>query len=594
MTSLHPAIFHFTDSGAATAKTITDEIDGKVFAPEQAGRTGELAPKIVAAFKRGQPVIGVCAAGILIRILAPHLGDKNKEPAVIAVSADGLHVVPLLGGHHGANVLAEQLARRLGGTSAITSASSTRFSWALDQAPPGYVLANRERAKPAMAAVLNGEKIALSGKAGWLEKAGYQFSPSGSVKINVSEKIPDEEALTFHPKSLVAGVGCERGVAAKEVIDLVEQTLSEHKLCAQSLAAVATIDLKADETALNEAAAHFKVPLRLFSSAELAEEASRLPNPSRIVMAEVGTPGVAEAAAIKAGTLLVEKQKSRRATCAVGRAPAPLDVIGFGRARGELHVVGIGPGSAEQRTIAAVAALTEAEDWVGYGFYLDLVADLDRGQNQHRFELGEEEKRARCALELAGSGKNVALVCSGDAQIYAMAALVFELLAANGERAVSDRARRVEVTSHPGISALQAASASAGALLGHDFCAISLSDLLTPRAQIEKRLLAAAEADFVVALYNPRSKRRTGLLERAKAVFLAHRPPQTPVIIAASLGRKGENIRVVTLADFDPSEIDMMSIVLFGASKSVAFTGGDGKTVAFTPRGYADKPGVVR
>jgi len=190
----------------------------------------------------------------------------------------------------------------------------------------------------------------------------------------------------------------------------------------------------------------------------------------------------------------------------------------------------------------------------------------------------------------------VALVCSGDAQIYAMAALVFELLAASGERAVSDRARRVEVKSHPGISALQAASAGAGAgaLLGHDFCAISLSDLLTPRAQIEKRLLAAAEADFVVAFYNPRSKRRTDLLETAKAVFLAHRPPQTPVIIAASLGRKGENILVVKLADFDPSEIDMMSIVLFGSSKSVAFTRGDGKTVAFTPRGYADKPGVVR
>src|SRR5690606_7810094 len=125
------------------------------------------------------------------------------------------------------------------------------------------------------------------------------------------------------------------------------------------------------------------------------------------------------------------------------------------------------------------------------------------------------EARVRHALELAATGRTVALVCSGDAQIYAMAALVYELLAASGPRAVSDAARRVLVASHPGISALQAASAAAGALLGHDFCAISLSDLLTPRADILRRLEAAADGDFVTALYNPRSRRRTELLERA-------------------------------------------------------------------------------
>jgi len=401
MTSLHPAIFHFSENGAATAKTVAEEVGGAVFAPEQMGRAGDLAPKIVAAFKQGTPVIGVCAAGILVRILAPHLGDKNLEPAVIGVSPDGLHVVPLLGGHHGANSLAQRVARKLGGTAAITSASSARFLCALDEAPPGYVLANPEGAKPAMAAVLNGEKIALKGKAGWLEKAGYEFSPSGSVKITVSETMPEDEALTFHPKNLVAGVGCERGVATNEVIALVEKTLSEHSLSRQSLAAVATIDLKADERALNEAAAHFKVALRLFSSAELAEEAGRLPNPSKVVLAEVGTPGVAEAAAVKAGTLLVEKQKSSRATCAIGRAPLPLDVSRFGRARGILHIVGIGPGSAEQRTIAAVAALEEADDWVGYGFYLDLVAELASGQNQHRFKLG---RRGKAGSSRAGAG----------------------------------------------------------------------------------------------------------------------------------------------------------------------------------------------
>ncbi|VAW16056.1 Cobalamin biosynthesis protein CbiG / Cobalt-precorrin-3b C17-methyltransferase [hydrothermal vent metagenome] len=479
---------------------------------------------------------------------------------------------------------------------AITTASSARFSCALDETPPGYVLANPERAKPAMAAILNGEHIALDGKADWLEQAGYPISSTGTVKITVSETIIEDESLVFHPKTLIAGVGCERGVSSEEVIALVEKTLDEHKLAQKSLAAIATIDLKADEKAINEAAAYFKVPLRLFSAAELAEEAKLLPNPSKIVLAEVGTPGVAEAAAIKAGTLLVEKQKSTRATCAIGRATcaigradAPLDVANFGMARGRLDIVGIGPGSAEQRTISVVQALEGARDWVGYGFYLDLIADLDHGQTEHRFGLGDEEKRVRHALELAAIGKNVALICSGDAQIYAMAALVFELLETDGKRAVSDKARRVEIISHPGISALQMASARAGALIGHDFCAISLSDLLTPRAQIEKRLLAAAKGDFVTAFYNPRSKRRTDLLDKAKQLFLAHRPPQTPVIIASSLGRNGEKVRVVELVDFDPGEIDMMSIVLFGASKSKAFKRGDGKTMAFTPRGYASK-----
>jgi cobalt-precorrin 5A hydrolase/precorrin-3B C17-methyltransferase len=173
-----------------------------------------------------------------------------------------------------------------------------------------------------------------------------------------------------------------------------------------------------------------------------------------------------------------------------------------------------------------------------------------------------------------------------------MAALVYELLDAEGPRALSDAARRVGVESHPGISAFQAASSKVGALIGHDFCCISLSDLLTPREDILKRLEGAAAADFVTAFYNPRSLRRTDLIEKALAIFSAHRPPQTPVIIGTSLGRPEEKIRVTTLAEFDPAEIDMLTIVLFGSSTSKAFTRGDGRTVAFTPRGYAKKAGA--
>src|SRR6185369_16002716 len=162
--------------------------------------------------------------------------------------------------------------------------------------------------------------------------------------------------------------------------------------------------------------------------------------------------------------LVVPKRKSKRATCAIGRAPAPIDAMAFGRAPGMLHVIGVGPGDRPSRTASAVAALDASTDWVGYGLYLDLIADLKFAQQEHRFPLGDEEARVRHAIELAGQGKAVALVCSGDAQIYAMASLVFELLEAVGERRLTDAGRRVAVEVHPGISAVQAASAAAGAL----------------------------------------------------------------------------------------------------------------------------------
>jgi cobalt-precorrin 5A hydrolase/precorrin-3B C17-methyltransferase len=410
------------------------------------------------------------------------------------------------------------------------------------------------------------------------------------VKVRVSETTERREReLLYHPRTLVAGVGAERGVSTREVVTLIEDTLASASLARASLAALATIDIKSDESAFHAAAKHFGVPLRIFTVGELNQERYRLINPSEIVEAETGTPGVAEAAALKAGTLAVPKRKSQRVTCAIGRAKEPIDPRRFGHAPGVLHVVGVGPGDKPSRTASAVAALDAAGDWVGYGLYLDLVADLHSGQEQHRFPLGDEEARVRHALELAGKGRVVALVCSGDAQIYAMAALVFELVEAIGPRRLTDAARRVAIDIHPGISAVQAASAAAGALIGHDFCCISLSDLLTPADDIRKRLKGAAEADFVTALYNPRSERRTTLIEETKALFLQHRPPETPVIVASNLGRPAEQVELTTLRLFDPGKVDMLTIVLIGSSTSRTLKRGDGTTVAYTPRGYEKK-----
>ena len=254
-----------------------------------------------------------------------------------------------------------------------------------------------------------------------------------------------------------------------------------------------------------------------------------------------------------------------------------------------MFVVGIGPGSEAWRSPEAARMIREATDLVGYSLYLDLVADIASGKVRHDYGLGEEETRVRHAMELAGEGREVALVCSGDAGIYAMAALVFELLEKGG---LSDAARRIAIEVTPGISALQGAAARAGAPLGHDFCTISLSDLLTPWADIQRRVRAAGEGDFVIAFYNPVSKRRRSQLAWARDELLRHRPADTPVVLAANLGREGETLRVLPLGELQVDDVDMLTVVLVGSSQSRVVRTGDGRQWVYTPRGYAAKEGT--
>jgi cobalt-precorrin 5A hydrolase/precorrin-3B C17-methyltransferase len=306
------------------------------------------------------------------------------------------------------------------------------------------------------------------------------------------------------------------------------------------------------------------------------------------VRSAVGVAGVAEAAALAAagsdGTLLVPKQRSGRATCAIALARRDIDAHATVRARGQLSIIGIGPGDEAWRTPEADAALAQATDIVGYGLYLELLGTAIAGKRRHESALGAEEARARLALDLAAEGLSVALVSSGDAGIYGLAALAFELLEAGGVPGW----QRVALRVCPGLSALQAAAARAGAPLGHDFCAISLSDLLTPWPEIERRLHAAADGDFVVALYNPASMRRRDQLRRAIEILRAQRPAATPVIVARNLGRAGEAIEVTTLAAFDAAAVDMLTLLLIGSSRTRAFDAGGARWV-YTPRGYAAK-----
>lgn len=581
-----PAIFILGPSARDLASRLASHLDGTLLEPS------DLRSELHKAFRQGRPIIGLCASAILIRLLAPLLADKLAEPPVIALAEDGSAAVPLLGGHRGANDLARSIARFTGGSAAITTASDLRFGMSFDH-PEGYILANPHHLKDFLARLLAGEGVEVEGEAPWL--SALPHAPDAKLSVRITElAVPGTESgLVYHPRSLAIGVGCERNTPPEDLLRNVAEAMAEHGLAPSAVACIASIDLKADERAVDELASHFGVPARFFSSMELNAETPRLKNPSEIVLREVGCPGVAEGAALRAAghdaQLIVEKTARGRTTCAIARAPRPIDPYKMGKPRGSLSIVGIGPGSIEWRSPAAEAALRRAGHWVGYSLYLDLIDDVRGRQIEHRFPLGDEQRRALHALNLAGEGNDVALVCSGDAGIYAMAALVFELLDPPSGAALTEAARRVAVEVIPGISALQAAAARSGAIIGHDFCAISLSDLLTPWEIIERRLLAAAEGDFVVALYNPRSLKRSDQLERAMAILRPLRPANTPVVVASNLGRSGEALRILPFCEFDASTVDMLTIVIVGSASSRAFTRGDGAMIAYTPRGYAQK-----
>lgn len=561
-------------------------------------------------FRSGRTIVGVCASGIVIRALAPFLADKWAEPPVLALAADGSAVVPLLGGHHGANELAARIAAVLGIQASITTAGDVTGGHALESVPEGWRLATPRTVRGVMAALIDGRPVDLdtsdldANLLGWLteDSDGFRRASPDVVRadggaafgprVQISDRadtVTGGETVLLRPPTLAVGVGCERGCAAGEVENLVRESLAHAGLSPQSVACVVSIDLKADEPAVLALGDALQAPVRFLDAAALERETPRLANPSDVVFREVGCHGVAEAAALAAaggdGALVQPKRKSLHATCAIARSVTGIRGDRVGRPRGRLWVVGIGPGAASWRTPEASAAVAAATDLVGYSLYLDLLGEVRVGKARHATALGAEAERVTTALDLAARGRDVVLVSSGDAGIYALASLVFETLERTPERADW---RRVDVAVCPGVSAMQAAAARAGAPLGHDFCAISLSDLLTPRAVIERRVRAAAEGDFVIALYNPMSGRRRALLPWTRARLLEHRPADTPVIVARELGRPDETVTLTTLADLDPETVDMLTLVLVGSSETRRF--GDR---VYTPRGYGRDAGAT-
>lgn len=255
----------------------------------------------------------------------------------------------------------------------------------------------------------------------------------------------------------------------------------------------------------------------------------------------------------------------------------------------KLFVVGAGPGSPGLVTPNALAAIEASSDLVAYGLYLDLLGDVCTNKQHHDLPLGEEIGRARRALDLAAAGKTTALISSGDIGIYAMATLVFELLDLQLQgKEDSPGWLEVDIEVIPGVSAMQAGASRVGAMLGHDFCTISLSDLLTPWETIEKRIHSAGRADFVVSFYNPVSKKRDWQLNAARDILLQYRPREVPVLLGRQLTRRDESLSIIRLDRLDANDVDMFTLVSVGNSESRHIVNGNREWV-YTPRGYRKK-----
>lgn len=556
----------------------------------------ELSALLQEEWTRSRAFVAVGACGAITRLIAPLLVGKRHDPAVVVLDPGGHFAVPLLGGHQaGGEALARAIAASIGGSAVCTGASSQADRLALDSFARPWGWRRGEGPWDAlMKGVQRGETISLDHQQGnpcwqllpglqpFTQRAAANGDPEACHQVVVS--VHTGPGCRWHPPALWLGLGCERGTSLSLLERAVNEALAANGLAHAAVAGVASATRKADEPALLALTQRHDWPLRCFHSEQLAAVA--VPNPSAVVAAELGTGSVAEAAALLAAgpeaRLLQEKRIERprgeergAATIAIGCAAQQ-----WAPQRGELHLVGSGPGSVELLTADARRALAESGVWVGYGLYLDLLEPLRRPDQLRRDgQLTQERERCREALNLACQGMKVALVSSGESGIYGMAGLALEEWLALAET------DRPEFSVHPGISALQLAAARAGAPLMHDFCTISLSDRLTPWDVIERRLQAAAIGDFVVALYNPRSRGRDWQLCRAQELLLQGRPASTPVVLARQLGRAEESVSLHRLGELPIEQVDMLTLVLVGNSTSTIES-----DRMLTPRGY---PGAV-
>ena len=553
------------------------------------GRAAELLRR---HWHPGNTLLVVGAVGAVTRLVSPLIQGKELDPAVLVLDPAGRWVVPVLGSHTGgAEQRARELAAELQASAVLTGACSSEGRLALDAFGEawGWTRSGSIDAwRQLMQLQAAGATVTVHQNQGlreWQTDQHLIEAVDADTEAAIGIGPERSDGCAWHPASLWLGVGCERGTSLSLVERAIQAALDEAGLAIEAVAGLASADRKADEAAVQALTQARQWPFRTYTAEALNQVP--VPNPSDVVKAALGTASVAEAAALLAAGERGRLRQAKRivhadspatgcheqgaVTVAIAETEHP-----FAPQRGELHLIGSGPGDPALLSGDARGALARCTVWVGYGLYLDLLEPLrEPHQLRREGQLTREWDRCAEALALAQQGAKVALISSGDSGIYGMAGLALDLWLQQAE------ADRPAFQVHPGISALQLAAARAGAPLMHDFCTVSLSDRLTPWPVIEQRLQAAAAGDFVVALYNPRSRGRDWQLGRARELLLEHRSLQTPVLLARQLGRSEENLQLTTLEALNPEDVDMLTVVLIGNTSTKAV---DGRMI--TPRGY--------
>lgn len=579
---MNTGIFYITNNGFEIAQQLKKLYSDALILRFNAEAVSEI-------WDECQSIIFIMAAGIVVRTIAPLFKNKQIDPAIIVLSEDGRFAISLLSGHIGrANKITKEIADFLNADPVITTASDIHNLPSIDlwAKENGLVIDNWDALPEIGTKFVNcgflqiylDTKYPIS-----LPHTLLEVSDPQDADVMITNKIHKPQVLYLRPKNLVVGIGCNSNISRDEIEYAVKKTLKENGLSFLSVCTIATIDRKANESGLVEFTKRHGFEMKTWTADELNSVSNV--EQSKTVFEATGAYSVSEPAALLAAgnnNLLVSKQRLGNVTVAVAEN---MSVSSEPKQKGKIYIIGTGPGNIEHITPYAQKAIKKSDVIIGYDTYLDLIKDLIKSKQVFSTGMTKEIERCKKAVQIASKGETVAMISSGDAGIYGMAGLVFEILKRQDKDKSTDfvanlpLAFSVEVI--PGISALSACASRLGAPLMHDFASISLSDRLTSWEKIEKRLEVAAITDFVIVLYNPKSKGRAEHINKARDIILRYKPLETPVGIVRSAMRKDEEIIVTNLKDMLNFKIDMQTTIIIGNSKSFIW-----HKWMITPRGY--------
>lgn len=557
--------------------------------------TGGVSEWAAKQLEEGNALLFIGACGIAVRAAAPHITDKLHDSPVLVMDEQGQYVIPILSGHvGGANALAVRIAEKTGAEPVITTATDRNGKFAVDlfAKENGLSIVNKSGIAKVSAKVLSGKNITMSVQPGYLEEGcrlpeGIRrigYPPAQKVDIVItSENREFDTELLLKPREYVIGMGCRKGKEAEKIGEFIAYHLKKAGISPIQVAGLASIDVKKEEPGLLAWSRKERIPFVTYTAGELRCVEGDFQR-SEFVREQVGVDNVCERAALKMcgseGTLVYAKHAEDGMTIAIAKK------AGTNRKRqsmkpkrkegnwmkNKIYIVGMGPGREDMMTGEAVYALEQADVIIGYAVYLKLLGERFREKEMRSTPMRQEIERCRLAFEEAERGKRVAFLCSGDAGIYGMASLLYEIGIEYPE---------TELVVIPGVTAASSGAAVLGAPLNHDFCVISLSDLLTPWEKIEKRLVAAAEGDFAMAIYNPASHKRKDHLQRACDVLLRYIEGERACGYVKNIGREGTRAVTCTLQELREAPVNMFTTVFIGNAGSEMI---NGKLI--TRRGY--------